>query len=38
MYQFEITIHKKDGQHVIDQFDTIPSLLLNKKGGTHYVK
>ena len=38
LYQFEITVYQKDGQHVINQFDTIPSLLLHKEGGAHHVK
>ena len=37
-YHFEITIHKEDTQVPVDAFNSIPSLLLNGKGGIHHVK
>jgi len=37
-YHFEITIHREDSRPPVDEFNAIPSLILNGKGGTHHVQ
>lgn len=37
-YQFEITVHEDSSRTPIDDFNRIPSLSLNGKGGKHHVK